>query len=262
MSQIERLLEIMHTLRSENGCPWDREQTLETLRPYAVEEVYEVLDAIDRGDVEDHCEELGDLLLQVVFHAQLRKEEGAFEFEDVAKSISDKLVRRHPHVFGDVEVADSDEVLKNWNEIKAGEKAGKGGAEGSILDKIPVHLPALLKAHDIQKMVAKSGFDWPSIHEVLEKVDEELAELRAAIAAGDQAHAAEEYGDLLFVMANLGRHLGVSGEQALQDACTKFRRRFQKVEELAGASEKPMRAHSLRELDGYWDEVKRTHERD
>lgn len=262
MSQMERLLEIMETLRSETGCPWDREQTLETLRPYAVEEVYEVLDAIDRGDVEDHCEELGDLLLQVVFQAQLRKEAGEFSFEDVAQSIADKLVRRHPHVFGDVDVADSAEVLVNWNQIKEQEKAERGGKPASRVDssrfaKVPKSLPALLKAHDLQNVAAKRGFDWPEIGPVLDKVEEEIRELRMALATGDSAHAVEEYGDILFAMANVGRHLGTTGEQALQDSCTKFRRRFQGVESMADASGKAMEEHTLAELDGYWDEIKR-----
>lgn len=256
MSQMERLLDIMSTLRSETGCPWDREQTLETLRPYAVEEVYEVIDAIDRGDVDDHCEELGDLLLQVVFHAQLRKEEGAFDFEDVARGIADKLVRRHPHVFGDVRVADSGEVLRNWNQIKQGEKAEKARAPAPALDNVPVHLPALLKAHEMQKAAAKVGFDWPDTLDVLDKVEEEVAELRGALASGDTAHAREELGDLLFVLANFGRRLDHPAEQALQDACLKFKRRFQEVERRATASGKPLEAHTLEELDAHWNQAK------
>jgi tetrapyrrole methylase family protein / MazG family protein len=255
MSEINRLLEIMRKLRAPDGCPWDREQTVETLKPYAVEEVYEVIDAIDRGDLEDHCEELGDLLLQVVFQAQLREEAGAFNFEDVAKSISDKLVRRHPHVFGDVNVADADEVLENWNAIKAGEKAGKAPSE-SILDKVPKHLPALLKAHDLQKQAAKVGFDWPDVNQVLVKVEEELGELREAIAGGDQAHAREELGDLLFALANVGRHLGGNAEQMLQDGNHKFQTRFREVEKRVAETGKRMEDCSLQELDRIWDLVK------
>ncbi len=254
---IERLLDIMRTLRSENGCPWDREQTLETLRPYAVEEVYEVIDAIDRGDVKDHCEELGDLLLQVVFQAQLREEAGEFGFDDVARAIADKLVRRHPHVFGDVSVADSAEVLRNWNQIKEGEKAHKAAPKAdSILDKVPQNLPGLLKAHELQKTAAKVGFDWPGIEGVLDKLQEELNELRVEVEAGDRDKAREELGDLLFVMANLGRHLGVQAEQAVQDTCMKFRRRFKVVETHAAASGKTMSEHSLAELDVYWNRAK------
>lgn len=255
MSDIQRLLDIMHTLRSERGCPWDREQTLESLRPYAVEEVYEVLDAIDRGDMADHCEELGDLLLQVVFQAQLRKEEGAFDFEDVTRAISDKLVRRHPHVFGDAEVADSDEVLKNWNEIKQGEKAGKPVPD-SILDEVPKHLPALKKAGEYQRKVAKHGFDWPEIGPVLDKAEEELNELRDAVSSGDHRHAREELGDLLFVLANVSRHLKADAEQLLQDGNRKFKRRFREVERRAKDSGKPLRDHTLAELDLYWDDTK------
>ncbi len=253
--EIQRLLGIMRTLRSENGCPWDREQTLDTLRPYAVEEVYEVIDAIDRGDVADHCEELGDLLLQVVFQAQLREEAGEFNFEDVAKAISDKLVRRHPHVFGEVVVADAREVVRNWNAIKEGEKAGRDPAD-SRLDKVPKHLPALLKAEELQKTAAKTGFDWPGVAGVLDKLYEELTELRAEVEAGHRDNMHEELGDLLFVVANLGRHLGVSAEQALQDACTKFRQRFREVERSADSSGTPMEDHSLEELDAYWNRAK------
>jgi len=256
MTQLQRLLDIMETLRSESGCPWDREQTLETLRPYAVEEVYEVIDAIDRGDVDDHCEELGDLLLQVVFQAQLRREEGLFGFEDVAQSIADKLVRRHPHVFGDLSVSSSEEVLHNWNLIKAGEKAGKAKA-ASLLDKVPKQLPALLKAQELQKTAAKAGFDWVDAQPVMGKVEEEIQELHEAIASGDTAHAREEFGDLLFALVNLGRHLKVDCEQALQDSCQKFRRRFAAVETSAEAGGKAMREHSLDELDAYWEAAKR-----
>ncbi|MGA0333185.1 MAG: nucleoside triphosphate pyrophosphohydrolase [Kiritimatiellia bacterium] len=256
MSQMQRLLEIMRTLRSPEGCPWDREQTVETLKPYAVEEVYEVIDAIDRGDLKDHCEELGDLLLQVVFQAQLREEEGAFCFEDVAQSISDKLVRRHPHVFGDVKVADAGEVLVNWNAIKETEKADRE-PETSVLDRVPKHLPALLKAHDLQKQAAKVGFDWPDIHPVLDKVEEEISELREALLREDSAHAREELGDLLFVLANLGRHLGGNAEQMLQEGNRKFQNRFREVEKRVRASGKSMQDCSLEELDQIWDAVKR-----
>lgn len=255
MSEIARLIDIMRKLRSPEGCPWDREQTVETLKPYAVEEVYEVIDAIDRGNLEDHCEELGDLLLQVVFQAQMREEEGAFNFADVAKSISDKLVRRHPHVFGDVAVADAAEVLVNWNAIKETEKAGRPGPV-SVLDKVPKHLPGLLKAHDLQKQAAKVGFDWPDVNQVLEKVAEELDELREAIASGDTAHAREELGDLLFALANVGRHLGGNAEQMLQDGNFKFQTRFREVEKRVLASGKQMAECSLPELDRIWDLVK------
>lgn len=256
MSEIARLREIMRKLRSPEGCPWDREQSVETLKPYAVEEVYEVIDAIDRGDLEDHCEELGDLLLQVVFQAQIREEEGHFNFEDVAKSISDKLVRRHPHVFGDVSVADAEEVLVNWNAIKETEKSDRR-PPASVLDKVPKQYPALLKAHDLQKQAAKTGFDWPDLLPVLDKVEEEIRELRGAVANGDREHAREELGDLLFVLANVGRHLGGNAEEILQDGNRKFQRRFRAVEQQVRADGQEMQDLSLAELDRIWDAVKK-----
>lgn len=255
MTEIERLIDIMRVLRSPEGCPWDREQTLETLRRYAVEEVYEVIDAIDRGTVDDHREELGDLLLQVVFQARLREEEGAFDFEDVAREISDKLVRRHPHVFGDIDVENADEVVRNWEAIKQTEKAPPAD-DDSRLDKVPSSLPALLKAHDYQKQAAKAGFDWPEPGPVLDKVEEELGELREALANGEVTHAREELGDLLFALTNVARHLGTDAEQTLQDANRKFRDRFQAVEARVRVSGRKMESCSLRELDAVWDRVK------
>lgn len=255
MTHLQRLLDIMETLRSENGCPWDREQTLTTLRPYAVEEVYEVIDAIDRGDVEDHCEELGDLLLQVVFQAQLRKEEGAFDFEDVAQAIADKLIRRHPHVFGDGAAENAAEVIRNWNAIKAQEKAHRA-PPASRLAKVPVALPGLLKAQELQKTAAKAGFDWPETGPVMDKVREEMDEVTEALAGGQREAVAAEFGDLLFAMVNLGRHLGVDCEQALQDACSKFRRRFAGVETAAVDAGQTLEAMTLAEMDAIWDAVK------
>lgn len=256
MTEIERLVEIMQTLRSEEGCPWDREQTLESLRPYAVEEVYEVLDAIDRDHVEDHCEELGDLLLQVVFQAQLRAEEGAFGFEDVARSINEKLIRRHPHVFGTTEVSGSEEVLVNWNAIKAQEKKGRP-QPSSVLEGIPVHLPALLKAQEVQKKAAKVGFDWDSLESVLAKVEEELAEVKQELEqGGDVARIHEELGDLLFAVVNLSRHLGGNSEQILLDATRKFSQRFQGVEENVAKSGRSWPEWTLEELDTIWNSLK------
>jgi len=255
VSEIERLLDIMRRLRSEDGCPWDREQTLQSLRPFAVEEVYEVLDAIDREHVGDHCEELGDLLLQVVFQAQLRAEEGAFSFEDVARGINEKLIRRHPHVFGDHTASNSSEVLETWNAIKAQEKAAPA-ADASALDGVPRELPALLKAHELQKKAAKVGFDWPDAGAVLDKVQEELDELRDAVASGDKAHAVEELGDLLFAAANVGRHLQVTAEQALQDGNQKFSRRFQTMEHTLIENGKALQDCSLAEMDEVWNKCK------
>ena len=255
MTEIERLVEIMRTLRSEEGCPWDREQTLESLRPYAVEEVYEVLDAIDRDHVEDHCEELGDLLLQVVFQAQLRHEEGAFGFEDVARSINEKLIRRHPHVFGDTRVSGSDEVLVNWNAIKATEKKGRPEPE-SVLDGVPLSFPALLKAHEIQKKAAKVGFDWGDIEPVLDKIQEEMEEVKADLESGNTEGVHEEIGDLLFAVVNLARHTGGNPEQMLLDATRKFQHRFQQVEQTVSDSGRGWPEWTLEELDEIWNSVK------
>lgn len=256
MGEIDRLVDIMRTLRSEQGCPWDREQTLESLRRYAVEEVYEVLDAIDRGDVEDHCEELGDLLLQVVFQAQLRSEEGRFDFEDVARAISEKLIRRHPHVFGEVEVSGSEEVLVNWNRIKETEKSGKQNAASSCLDGVPLHLPALLRAQEIQKKAAKVGFDWDSLPPVLEKIREEISEVEEELASSDRDATGEEIGDLLFAVVNLARHLDQDAEQLLQDATRKFSTRFREVERTVQRSGRAWPEWSLEELEEIWVRIK------
>jgi MazG family protein len=252
---IQRLRDIMARLRGPGGCPWDREQTLQTLKPYCIEEAYEVLDAIDSGDPDKHREELGDLLLQVVFHSQLRAEEGAFTFDDVANAISDKLVRRHPHVFGELKVEDSAEVLRNWDEIKRKEKAGAGESP-SVLSGLPKALPALAKAQEVQKRAARVGFDWSKDAQVLDKIEEEVRELREAIASGDTAHIREETGDLLFSVVNLARRLKVHAEEALHGTTGKFIRRFQHVEQRVAESGREMKACTLEELDVFWDEAK------
>ena len=257
MSEVAKLIDIMARLRAPDGCPWDQEQTLESLQKYLIEETYEVIDAIDSGDPAHHCDELGDLLLQVVFQAQIRSESGAFTFEDVARSINDKMIRRHPHVFGDVSVKDSDEVLRNWEEIKAQEK-GSVDASASVLDGVPKALPALMYADKIQRKAARVGFDWGDVAPVLDKVDEELGELRAAIASGDKAAVQEEMGDLLFAAVNVSRFLSHDAEALLRVATAKFIDRFQKLETLALGRELELTNMSLDELDVLWDEVKRS----
>ena len=252
---IDRLIDIMATLRSETGCPWDREQTLQTLKPYLIEEAYEVLDAIDRDDVDEHCEELGDLLLQVVFQAKLRSEAGAFGFDEVATAISDKLVRRHPHVFGDLDVADADEVVRNWDAIKKEEKAD-AGKEKSVLSGVPKGLPALMRAYELQKRAARNGFDWDSLAPVVDKLDEEVGELKEALAAEDAAAISDELGDVLFTVANLSRKLKRRPEDLLQQANQKFAARFQQVEQLAHQRGINMADADLPALDALWDEVK------
>ncbi len=258
MSPVDRLKAIMVRLRDPNGgCPWDVEQTFQTIAPYTIEEAYEVADAIERGDMGELKGELGDLLFQVVFHARMAEEQGLFAFDDVADAMSEKLVRRHPHVFGD-EAAQPDGPAQKlrWEDIKAAERASK--AQHGVLDDVPVGLPALHRAAKLTKRAARVGFDWPSTDEVFDKLDEEVAELRVEIAAGDLDKAREEVGDLLFVVANLARKLGVEPEDALRGANAKFVRRFGFIEaELAKDGRTPEQS-DLAEMDGLWDAAKAT----
>ncbi|MFP5295692.1 MAG: nucleoside triphosphate pyrophosphohydrolase [Alphaproteobacteria bacterium] len=256
MTPVDRLNAIMARLRDpERGCPWDVEQTFETIAPYTLEEAYEVADAIERGDWDELKSELGDLLFQVVFHARMAEEQGLFAFDDVANAIADKLERRHPHVFGD-EAARADGAAQKarWEDIKADERKAK--AQHGVLDDVPVGLPALARAAKLTKRAARVGFDWPSTDEVFDKFVEEVAELRAEIAAGDVEKTREEIGDLLFVMANLARKLGVEPEDALRGTNAKFVRRFAFIEaELAKTGRTPEQS-DLAEMDGLWDAAK------
>jgi tetrapyrrole methylase family protein / MazG family protein len=252
---IDRLLAIMARLRGPGGCPWDREQTLASLRPYVLEETYEVLEAIDAGDPREHCEELGDLLLQIVFQAQLTKEAGQFAFEDVAQAISDKLVSRHPHVFGDVAVHDAEAVLRQWAELKRKEKQARGRGQ-SVLEGVPRELPALARADRLTEKASRVGFDWPDPAGARAKVDEELRELDQAIAAGDRTEIEHELGDALFALANLARKLSIAPEEALRGTVRRFIERFEHVErELARAGVAPGTA-TLEQMDRLWDEAK------
>ena len=255
---IFRLVEIMARLRApEGGCPWDVEQTFATIAPYTIEEAYEVADAIERRDLGDLKDELGDLLLQVVFHARMAEEEGAFDFADVARAINDKMVRRHPHVFADVTHKDVAEQTRAWETIKAGERAAKRADQpASLLDEVPTALPALTRAVKLSKRAARVGFVWPSAAEVLAKLHEEVAELEAEVAAGDLAKAREELGDVLFVCANLARELDVDPEAALRTTNAKFVRRFKYIEaELAARGSSPEQS-DLAEMDALWDAAK------
>ncbi len=254
MSNFEKLISIMKTLRSDKGCPWDREQTHESLRPYLIEEAYEVLDAIDAKDDNELKIELGDLLLQVVFHAQLAHEEGLFSIDDVSSAVSEKLIRRHPHVFGDAKADTSDQVLTNWEKIKQSEK---GPGKKSVLDGLPSHLPALLKAFRIQEKVARVNFDWQDIKAVFGKIREEISELEEAHDSTDQAAQEEEFGDLLFSLVNLARHLKVTPEDALRFTNEKFIRRFNYIEEKMSLTGESMDDATLEQLDLLWDEAKR-----
>ena len=253
---VDRLNAIMVRLRDPvGGCPWDVEQTFQTIAPYTLEEAYEVADAIERGDWDELKSELGDLLFQVVFHARMAEEQGLFAFDDVANAIADKLERRHPHVFGD-EAAKADGAAQKarWEDIKAAERQAR--AQHGVLDDVPVGLPALARAAKLTKRAARVGFDWPSTDEVFDKFVEEVAELRAELAAGDVEKAREEIGDLLFVMANLARKLGVEPEDALRGANAKFVRRFAFIEaELAKAGRAPEQS-DLAEMDGLWNAAK------
>ena len=255
-SSFTELVEVMARLRAPNGCPWDREQTHATLKPYLLEETYEALEAIDIGDDDELCKELGDVLLQVVFHAQIAAEENRFGIEEVARAIVDKLIRRHPHVFADVEVDGSEQVLQNWEQIKKQERQELGDATPSLLDGIPKQLPALMRAQRMQARVSRQGFDWDQIAGPLDKVEEEFAELRQAWASGETPAIEDEFGDLLFALVNTGRFLNVDSEQALRQSTDKFERRFRALEEAVRTSGREISALSLQELDVIWDEIK------
>lgn len=244
---------VLKALRAPDGCPWDREQTLASIQPCLQEECYELLSAMVGEDLANHREELGDVLLQVLFQCDIREEQGAFTFDEVVDELTDKLIRRHPHVFGEVDAKDTETVLRNWERIKQGEhKAPKASA----LDGVPEALPALLKAQRTQHKAAKVGFDWQDAEGPEAKIVEELAELKAAVAAGQPEAVADEYGDVLFSMVNLARHIGVDAESALRAATAKFAKRFRAVEARVKAAGKDMKAMSLSELDAVWDAVK------
>lgn len=253
-----RLVAIMRKLRSPDGCPWDREQTLATLKPYLLEESYEVLEAIDRKDWPGLCEELGDLLLQPVFQARIAEDEGRFTVIDSLNAIVAKLIRRHPHVFGEVDAPTAADVLRNWEQIKRAEKSesANGVPPGSMLDSVPRALPALAEAQRLTSRAAKVGFDWPSAEEVLAKFREEMAEFAEARMGGDPARVEDELGDLLFVLVNLARFLKVDAEQALRGTNAKFRSRFAHIECRLSEQQKEIHATSLEEMEALWQEAK------
>ncbi|MGI9482520.1 MAG: nucleoside triphosphate pyrophosphohydrolase [Hyphomicrobiales bacterium] len=263
LSDVETLRKIMAALRDpDSGCPWDVEQTFATIAPYTIEEAYEVADAIENNDRLALCDELGDLLLQVIYHARMAEEECAFDLDDVVACICTKMLRRHPHVFGD-EAARSAGVAKGfWEKIKAAEKSeiGKSGqkpaSSKSVLVDIPPNLPALMRAVKLQKRAARVGFDWPHWDDVLLKASEELGEIREAMGTGDQQKISEEIGDLLFVVANMARHHDIDPEDALRKANSKFTRRFHYIEEKLAANNRHPTDSNLEEMDGLWDEAK------
>src|SRR4029453_13262622 len=257
LDSLARLIDIMARLRAPGGCPWDREQTPESLRPSLVEEAYEVLDAIDRGDVDGQRDELGEVLLQLVFHAEIAAEQGRFRLADVARAIADKLVRRHPHVFADVAVRGADDVGRNWQRNKAAERQAAGGREaGGLLASVPAALPALARAQQVGEKLAHVGFDWPDLAAVLAKVDEERRELDHAVQSGDRDGAQRELGDLLLTLASVARHLDVQAEMALRDATSRLVARVGHVEAAARASGRALDGLDDAERDRLWDAAK------
>lgn len=258
---LPRLVDVMARLLGPDGCPWDKEQTLETLRPFLVEETYEVLDALSRGDIAGHKEELGDLMMQIVFHAAIRQAEGHFDIDDVCNAISDKLIHRHPHVFGDQggarreAVETSAQVLAQWEEIKAAEKAAKGVKTNRVLAGVKPG-PALARAQKIGTKAGKVGFDWPGWQGSFEKIEEEVKEVRAAIESGKQDDIHHEIGDLFLAIVNVARKVGVDAEQAMIDATLKFQRRFEFVEDRLAERGKTPPESNLEEMDALWNDAK------
>ncbi|HEY5819366.1 MAG TPA: nucleoside triphosphate pyrophosphohydrolase [Mesorhizobium sp.] len=266
--KISRLIEIMAALRDkQTGCPWDIEQDFATIAPYTIEEAYEVADAIARKDLVDLKEELGDLLLQVVYHARMAEEEGAFRFEDVVRGITEKMIRRHPHVFGDEKAREARSVKGMWEKIKAAEKAEKRAARlalglepedhgGGYLDSVPIAMPALTRALKLQEKAARVGFDWSEAEPILDKIEEEIGELREALRAADQTAIRDEFGDFMFALVNLGRHLKLDSEAALAGTNEKFRSRFHYVEKALAERKRTLDEASLEEMEALWQEAK------
>ena len=253
-SEFQALAEVMDRLRGEDGCPWDRKQTFETLKTFLIEEVYEVLEAIDKGSPAELKEELGDLLMHIFFLAQIAKEMGEFEVYDVARSAVTKMIDRHPHVFGKGKASTPEEVEVNWSELKRREKGKSKTA--SLLNGIPLHLPALLRAYRLTQKASSVGFDWEHLGDLFEKIQEELREFGEVIRVGDRNRVEAEFGDLLFTLANVGRFIGVNPEEALRKSISKFTTRFQYVEKVLSKRKKSLKDASLEEMDRIWEEAK------
>jgi tetrapyrrole methylase family protein/MazG family protein len=253
---IFELLDVIATLRSENGCPWDKEQTHISMKRFLVEECAELLDAIDDADDEHICEELGDVLLHIAFHARIAEEENRFNFDDVAKAITEKMIRRHPHVFADAQAANSAEVLEIWRGVKKKEKSPT--CDASILDRVPRHMPSLARADELQKRAAKVGFDWSAPEQIVDKIEEELAELKVAMASKDDASIDDEIGDLLFAVANLARfRKRDTSEEVLAQANAKFIRRFQYIERSIREKGGTLEEADINEMERLWNEAKK-----
>ena len=259
-ANMEKLVALVARLRGENGCPWDREQTRETLKPMLIEEAYETLDALDSDDPADLREELGDLLFQVVFHAQIAREKGEFDLGDVIDRSHEKMTRRHPHIFGATDLKTSEDVLKNWEDIKASEKGvvspSRPDSERSLLDGIPKKIPALYRAYQMTAKAARVGFDWNCLDDIIDKLNEEAAELREAVSREDREQIADEMGDMLFVAVNIARSLGIDPETALERSNRKFERRFRFIETAVKQQGRELKDASLAEMDALWNEAK------
>lgn len=249
------LVKIMERLRGGDGCPWDKEQTPESLKPFLIEEAYEVLEALDEKDSDQLKEELGDLLYQILFHAQIAKERGEFDINDILEASVEKMTRRHPHVFGDKKARDSKEVLAHWEEMKRKEKGNK--KRRSILDGVPRQLPSLLMAYQIQARAARIGFEWEKVDQVLDKLDEEISELKDACKKKDREDIGEELGDILFSLVNISRFLGINPEEALRIAIRKFTTRFSYMEDMASAEGRSLSSLSLEEMERLWEMAKK-----
>jgi tetrapyrrole methylase family protein/MazG family protein len=260
-ADIQKLVDLVARLRGENGCPWDREQTRESLKPMLIEEAYEVLDALDGASPAELKEELGDLLFQVIFHAQIAQEKGEFRLADIIDRLHEKMVRRHPHVFGGADLRTADDVLRNWEDIKAAERGTSSSSRSdsvkSLLDGIPPRLPALHQAFQMTAKASRVGFDWPDLEAILEKLKEEAAETMEAYASRDQARLIDEAGDLLFVAVNVARFLGADPETALRRSNRKFERRFRYIESKIKSQGRELKDASLAEMDALWDEAKK-----
>lgn len=248
------LLQVMERLRAENGCPWDREQTHESLKIYLIEETYEVLEALDAGDMKKFCNELGDLLLQIVFHAQIAKENGVFDMDDVTTEICQKLISRHTHIFGDAKADTAEQVIENWEAIKKKEKQIK--SQTGVLKDVPSNLPALMRSYKVQQKAAQVGFDWDDIEDVFGKVDEEIQELRDVYKSKNVERITDELGDALFALVNLSRFLKIQPELALTGTVGKFIRRFEYIEQQSAKEGKKLEDMSLAEMDVLWNEAK------
>ena len=255
-----RLVELVEILRSDHGCPWDREQTPEQIKTYLLEETYEVLEALDSGSTKDVCAELGDLLFHIVFLARIFEEAGDFDIGDVVQTITEKMIRRHPHVFGQAQVSNSEEVRQRWHEIKLAEAKSKDTAVASFLDSVPRKLPALMRAYRISERAAKVGLDWPDIDSLLNKLDKGLVEVKAALRRADSENLAEQLGDLLFTTVNLGRFLRVHPEAALTGTIAEFVKRFNVIEAFLRKQGRTLESASVEEMDAIWEECKQVGE--